>query len=178
MTLPGLASKRRAAVLAAVALASSASAVALCQTMPDEPLDFRPLIEAKHPGVPWVSTASLAGQLRGDPPLLLDVRTEAEFEVGHIPGARRVEPGSEPEDLDLGTNRPVVVYCSVGFRSADFARKLRARGVEARNVAGGIFQWANEGRALVKGGNPTVRVHPYDSVWGRLLHPAHRAPLD
>ena len=41
------------------------------------------------------------------------------------------------------------------------------------NLEGGIFQWANEGRALYRAGEPAEKVHPYNRTWGRLLD-AHR----
>ncbi|CAL1547774.1 unnamed protein product, partial [Lymnaea stagnalis] len=41
---------------------------------------------------------------------------------------------------------------------------------EIYNLAGSIFQWANERRPMVdKHGNPTQYAHPYSSFWGRLL---------
>jgi rhodanese-related sulfurtransferase len=164
-------------VVSVTTLALATSAVALCQDVPDRPLEFMSAIEAKHPGVPWVSTASLAAELENDEPVLLDVRTRDEYATSHIRGAMRVEPGSDPSRLDLPSGRPVVVYCSIGYRSADFAERLRARGIQARNLAGGIFQWANEGRPMVDDGEATQLVHPYDATWGRLVDPEHRAPL-
>lgn len=170
--------RRRVLVASVATLALATSAVALCQDVPDRPLEFMSVIEAKHPGVPWVSTASLAAQLGdGAPPVLFDVRTEAEYAVGHIQGAQRVQPGSDAAGVEVPSDRPVVVYCSIGYRSGDFAARLRARGIEAHNLAGGIFQWANEGRPMVKNGQPTQHVHPYDATWGRLVDPEHRAPL-
>ncbi len=38
-----------------------------------------------------------------------------------------------------------------------------------QNLKGSIFQWANEGRPVVRDGEPVREVHPYDAVWGRLL---------
>lgn len=152
---------------------------ALCQTVPTKPLEFRPAIEAAHPGVPWISTSQLSDALSREPaPVLLDVRTQAEFDVSHIAGARRVEPGSDGAGLDLPRDRPVVVYCSVGYRSARLGRSLLDQGYSVRNLAGGVFQWVNEGRALVDDGGKTDLVHPYDATWGLLVEPAHRARLD
>jgi len=177
---PAGSGRRRRLVLALGILASAVGVgiVAMCRIVPDSPLDCMPLVEAKHPGVPWISTASLARALEdGDPPVLLDVRSRAEFRTSHIEGARHVEPGSDPSAVELPPARHVVVYCSVGFRSADFARKLRPRGVAVHNLAGGIFQWANEKRPMVDSGRSTDRVHPYDEVWGRLVDPELRAPV-
>lgn len=145
-------------------------------------------IAARHPDVPTVSTDRLAAELDGRPaPLLLDARGPDEYAVSHLPGARRVDPDASAGDLAaaLGTaarDRPVVVYCSVGVRSAGVAERLRAAGfADVRNLDGSVFRWANEGRPLVRGGagsDAAAReVHPYDAVWGRLLDPALRADL-
>ena len=110
-------------------------------------------------------------------PVLLDVRTKAEFEVSHIHGAQRVEPGSEAGALKLARGKPIVTYCSVGYRSGAFAKTLQEAGYQnVRNMSGSIFQWANEGRPLEHDGRPVEKVHPYNSVWGRLLNaPRHAA---
>lgn len=132
---------------------------------------------------PTVQRTDPAGLARwlGDPnrppPLLLDVRTRAEFDVSHLPGAQRVEPGSDAAQLHAPRDRPIVTYCSVGYRSADFAAKLQAAGFQrVENLEGSIFQWANEGRPVVgRDGARVGEVHPYDRTWGNLLAPARRA---
>lgn len=115
------------------------------------PTSLRPAIDALHPDGQWVETAELSGWLRSDdPPLLLDVRTPAEFAVSHLRGARRVDPDvPDLASLRLPQNARVVVYCSVGYRSAEIADRLRERGVtRVYNLLGGIFEWANEDRPL------------------------------
>jgi 3-mercaptopyruvate sulfurtransferase SseA len=73
---------------------------------------------------------------------------------------------------------PVVTYCAVGYRSAEFATRLRAAGfTHVQNLEGSIFQWANEHRPLVRDGTSASRVHPYSKSWGRLLADDARAPL-
>jgi rhodanese-related sulfurtransferase len=123
-----------------------------------------------------VSTAQLAAILASAPaqnpsPLLLDVRTAAEFGVSRLPGARHVVPEqaldfAERELAHLDRAHPIFVYCSVGVRSAGAARDLQLAGfTQVKNVRGSIFQWANEGRPL-EGGQ---LVHPYNARWGQLL---------
>jgi 3-mercaptopyruvate sulfurtransferase SseA len=70
---------------------------------------------------------------------------------------------------NAGPGTSVIVYCSVGYRSARLAQRLRARGYEVSNLEGSIFEWANEDRALYQGDRRVSGVHPYDSTWGRLL---------
>lgn len=141
-------------------------------------------IRAKYPGIRRISTAELAAWLDDrsrTPPVLLDTRTEAEWNVSHITGARRVDPGASADVAGAGIARdaPIVTYCSVGYRSSEIARRLRAAGYQdVQNLEGSIFQWANEGRPLVRpDGGRTSKVHPYNSWWGRLLNDESRAEI-
>jgi rhodanese-related sulfurtransferase len=137
----------------------------------------------RFPKIEWITTAQLADWLadkQRPPPILLDVRTEAEWNVSHLAGARRVDPSASEEDAAVGISKqtPMVTYCAVGYRSGELATKLRAAGfTSVRNLEGSIFQWANEHRPLVHDGKPVTIVHPYSSLWGRLLIDEARAPL-
>jgi rhodanese-related sulfurtransferase len=137
----------------------------------------------KFPKVEWISTGELADWLadkRRAAPVLLDVRTPQEWNVSHLPGARRVEPTADAESAagGLAKETPIVTYCAVGYRSGEMADRLRAAGfTNVRNLEGSIFQWANEHRALVRGKEPVTEVHPYNSFWGRLLSDDVRAEI-
>ena len=115
---------------------------------------------------------------RREAPVLLDVRTRAEYDVSHLPGAIHVEPGADPATVNVPRDRPIVTYCSVGYRSAAMAEQLRAAGFrDVVNLEGSIFRWANEGRPLERDGHPAETVHPYNPTWGMLLEPARRAAV-
>ena len=136
-------------------------------------------IRREFPDVPRISTSDLAARLGNakEKPLLLDVRTKAEFDVSHLAGARRVEPGADPKTFSLPKDKAIVTYCSVGYRSAAFAKKLRDSGfARVENLEGSIFRWANENRPLVHEDVPTDKVHPYNILWGMLLDQSRRAP--
>jgi rhodanese-related sulfurtransferase len=80
---------------------------------------------------------------------LVDVRTNAEWEAGHLPGARHVpleQIGTAAGEIDSG--KPVVFYCRVGERSALAAEAFRGAGYEAYTMAGGLVAWADDGRPL------------------------------
>jgi rhodanese-related sulfurtransferase len=144
------------------------------------------MIRANIGDVPQITTDSLAARLDADPPadsatsrpvLLLDARQPEEYAVSHLPGAVRVDPDatSFPELDSISQDRPIVVYCSVGYRSADVTKRLREKGYAASNLRGSIFRWANEGRPVVRGDSTVREVHPYDNTWGDLLTPDVRA---
>lgn len=134
-------------------------------------------VRAKYPDVKGLSTRELADWLadaKRKPPVLVDARSEAEYAVSRIPGARRAEKVSALADVPK--DAPIVAYCSVGYRSAILARKLADAGyTNVVNLEGSIFEWANDGRPLEKDGGKAERVHPYDETWGKLLKPDKRA---
>ena len=139
------------------------------------------LISWSYPDVQRISAEELLrweADAGGRPPLLLDARSEAEFAVSHLPDARRVD-SEQPDLTTLGPpseQAPVVVYCSVGYRSARLARRLHEAGYRhVLNLEGSIFRWANEDRPLVNASGATSLVHPYDGFLGRLVEPHHRA---
>ncbi len=140
-------------------------------------------VRDKFRDVPQLSTAELAKWLHDsnrEKPLLLDVRTKAEFDVSHLVGASRVDPSANLTDVlpTLPKGRPVVTYCSVGYRSSSLAEKLIKAGVpNVSNLEGSIFQWANENRPIVADGQPAQRVHPYNEKFGKLLDEKKRAQL-
>jgi rhodanese-related sulfurtransferase len=138
------------------------------------------LIQRKFPTVEWLNTQQLVGWLRDrtqPQPLLLDARTEAEYKVSHLLQAQRIDPyHPNLEDIAVNKDVPVVVYCSVGYRSARIAQQLERAGFShVYNLEGSIFQWVNEGNPVFQGDRPTLRVHPYNANWGRLLKSQYRS---
>ena len=133
------------------------------------------LVRVCFPSVPQISTAGLAAWLsdRQRPrPLLLDIREREEFDVSHLAGAIAILPNARPEVVTIlaGQNTPIVVYCSVGYRSSALASKLIKAGfTNVKNLEGSIFQWANEGRPIEAGGKAVKLVHPYHRLFRRLL---------
>jgi rhodanese-related sulfurtransferase len=70
---------------------------------------------------------------------VLDVRSEAEFRGGGYRGAINVPLQALPGELDrIPKDRPVVVYCASGTRSAVAARILRKAGYADVSNAGGL----------------------------------------
>lgn len=132
------------------------------------------VVRARFPDVRSISTAQLANWLSDsnrETPVLLDARTEDEFNVSHLPNAVREVP---PEATSSG--RPIVAYCSIGWRSAESVRRLVHDGhTNVLNLEGSIFVWASEGRPLEGQGQSVRKVHPYDGKWGRLLPSALRS---
>jgi rhodanese-related sulfurtransferase len=138
-------------------------------------------IRAQFPSVRQLSTMELAawlGHTNRAQPVLVDARSRAEYAVSHLPGARWVDAKASAVEVmsHLGTNQPIVVYCSVGYRSSRLAERLQQAGwINVFNLEGSIFQWANEDRLLEREGRPVKEVHPYNKTFGELLRPEYRA---
>ncbi len=90
-----------------------------------------------------------ASLVSGESAALIDVRNLAEWETGHIDGARHIPLGRLGEQAaTIGTEGPVYLQCQGGGRSSIAASLLIARGYrDVRNVAGGIDRWEKSGRA-------------------------------
>jgi hydroxyacylglutathione hydrolase len=76
------------------------------------------------------------------PPLVVDVRSAAEFESGHIQNAKHIPLGILPKHLkDLPKNQEVVTVCQSGYRSNIAASLLVKNGISARSLMGGMAKF-------------------------------------
>ena len=104
---------------------------------------------------------------------IFDAREREEFEVSHIPGAEFV--GYNHFDIHayskLPKDTPIVVYCSIGYRSEKIGERLKAKGfTKVYNLYGSIFEWANRGYPLINEKGREVReVHTYNKDWSRWV---------
>jgi rhodanese-related sulfurtransferase len=73
---------------------------------------------------------------------LIDVRSANEFASGHVDGAKNIPVDTIGTRLDeIPKDKPVVVYCQSGVRSARAAHVLRTKGYAAVHDLGGIGNW-------------------------------------
>jgi rhodanese-related sulfurtransferase len=134
-------------------------------------------LDKEYPEVANISTQELAKLTNV---VLLDTRNLDEYTASHLPNATRFDESNSAAAKDLfaklSKNTPIVVYCSVGMRSAAVARRLTAQGyTQVKNLRGSAFMWANEGRPLE--GQSAPKVHPFNSRWGALLAPELRLTI-
>lgn len=73
--------------------------------------------------------------------MLVDVRTPGEFNQGHLEGAQNIDwlaPGFATKWAEVDKDTKIYVYCKVGGRSAQSAKKLRDLGFKnVINLTGG-----------------------------------------
>jgi len=100
-----------------------------------------------------ISCSELMGLISDRPDLLIiDVRTDQEWNGGHVPGAGLIdflEDDFEEEAFALPKDRPIALYCAAGGRSEDAMRKMAKAGFsELYNLRGGFYGWEDAGEAI------------------------------
>jgi rhodanese-related sulfurtransferase len=77
---------------------------------------------------------------------VLDVREDFEVAEGMIPGALHIPMGQLNARLpEIDRDRPVIVVCRSGNRSAQVADALAAAGYAADTMGGGMTAWQRAG---------------------------------
>ena len=87
--------------------------------------------------------------------VLLDVRTQQEYDEGHLQGAMLIDQGREDfmqvaKDV-IPAGKKIAVYCRSGRRSANAAEKLAGQGYVVTNLKGGILAWKEAGMEVETG---------------------------
>lgn len=112
--------------------------------------------------------------------LFLDAREIEEFRVSHIQNAIHVGYNEFSHDkiIDKSLSQPIIVYCSVGYRSEKIAEQISERGFKkVHNLYGGIFEWYNQGFKVVNTSGETSLVHPFNKAWGIWLEKKEIPPV-
>jgi Fe-Mn family superoxide dismutase len=111
-----------------------------------------PLEDPSDASLPSLSVEELAAQLSmGEPVQVLDARPRHHISrtVDLMDGAAWRDPDRVESWIgELSPDRPVAVYCAYGFHvGCNVTRELRARGLDARYVRGGLSAWYAAGGA-------------------------------
>ena len=129
-------------------------------------------IAEEFPTVRSISTEVLHQRLRNPTvaPSVVDVRAPKEFAVSYLPTAINLESADAIAERFPDRNTEIVLYCSVGYRSAAIAGQLTDMGyTRIRNLHHSLFEWANNEYPMVNDEGATPYAHPYNRRWGRLL---------
>lgn len=106
-------------------------------------------------GYKAVNPAQLTELVNREDALVLDLRSQADFEKGHVIGAKHLLPSQvEPEGklLAKAKESPVVLVCATGIVSPAVAEKLVKAGFKRVSVLdGGLTSWQSAGLPLAKG---------------------------
>jgi adenylyltransferase/sulfurtransferase len=110
---------------------------------------YRELLQQVRSEISEIDATHARDRIESGEPVVVDVREQAEWDEGHIPGAVHVPRGhleSRIERLAPDPSRPLVIYCSAGNRSAFAAKTLSELGYEdVVSLAGGFTDWKRNG---------------------------------
>ena len=121
----------------------------------------------KYRRTPWIRLNKFIERSKAQEWIILDVRTRQERDVSVIPGAMSIDAFKAA--IKRYKDKNILVYCTVGCRSGDYAQKLCKKGFKAFNLWGGILAWALDGREFVTpSGRSTRRAHVYGRKWNAL----------
>ena len=105
-------------------------------------------------GIQEVDTVAALQLINHKNALVLDVREEKEFNTGHILNAKLIPLGKLSEqmtELERYRDRPIVVVCRTGQRSASACALLGKKGfAQAYNLEGGVSAWQKASLPLEK----------------------------
>lgn len=121
----------------------------------------------EFPEVPALTPRELSDMKASETVVVVDVRTPEEREISTIPGA--ISREEFEKNSGQYTDRPIVTYCTIGYRSGLYTRELREQGLDAYNLQGSILSWVHAGYPVVApDGEETNRVHVYGERWDLL----------
>src|SRR6478735_3656624 len=111
--------------------------------------NYRELLQQTRAEISEVDATQARERIESGEAAVVDVREQAEWDEGHIPGAVHVPRGhleSRIERSAPDTARPVLLYCSAGNRSAFAAKTLEELGYEdVVSLSGGFTDWKRNG---------------------------------
>ncbi|TNE97746.1 MAG: rhodanese-like domain-containing protein [Deltaproteobacteria bacterium] len=99
--------------------------------------------------------------------ILVDVREDYERAVSTIPGS--ISKKEFEQDKKKYIQHNVIVYCTIGVRSTEYAKTLLPEGFIISVLRGGVLGWAHAGKSFIdKDGKETNKVHVYSEAWNLL----------
>lgn len=108
----------------------------------------------RRSGGPAISVVDATLLINREDALVLDVRDPAEFAGGHIPEAKNVplaKLGERISELAQYKDRPIVVVCASGMRSATACNQLAKAGfTQVKNLDGGMGRWSEANLPLTR----------------------------
>lgn len=122
--------------------------------------------------IPYITATQLSQTKKV---VLLDAREQKEFNTSHLKDAIFVGYDSfnieTIKSQSLKKDSKIVVYCSLGIRSEDIAKKLKKAGyTNVENLYGGIFEWKNNNLPVYNcNEKETDSVHTFSKDWSKWL---------
>jgi sodium/bile acid cotransporter 7 len=115
------------------------------------------------PGVRDIEPQEAMRLLQEDKAVFIDVREPKEQAVSMLPSTVTAEEFLK--DPGRYSDRVLIGYCTISYRSGKLAQQLVAQGITVLNLRGGILAWAHAGGSLRDRDGETRRLHVYGRKW-------------
>ena len=129
---------------------------------------------ARFPDVSHLEPEQLSAMLAAGPVTLIDVRSPEEMAISTLPQAMPIARMPNPPPPDA----PLVVFCTVGYRSSLEARRLASAAPAAGvHSMAGILAWAHAGGEVIDSSTdqPTRRIHAFGPQWAPMVPSGYEA---
>ena len=142
-------------------------------------------LRARYPDIQFITVDEVYQRIHRDDqkgdssqPIILDARTAKEFAVSHIQNGQLTPDERTALNILAGKDKDteIIIYCSLGYRSGELARKLQQAGyTNVVNMEGSLFQWVDKDYPVFSGEAEVREAHPYNLWWGRNLREDYRS---
>lgn len=125
-------------------------------------------IAKKFPGAPQVSIEDYLDWKSSahQPIVLVDVRADREIKISMLPDSITKE--EYERDSSKYKDHIVVAYCTIGYRSSEYVKKLKSKKINAFNLKESLLGWAHRGLSFSSKGLETTKAHVYEEAWNFL----------
>lgn len=118
----------------------------------EQVMSINDVVSNARAGIDFISNDELVERVNANPRLiLLDVRSKAEYDAGHLKGATWLERGVAEftlartlRDIDA----EIIIYCQQRNRSALVAKAIAKMGYTNVKTHVGVEEWIRDGRSL------------------------------
>src|SRR5881396_3642053 len=111
--------------------------------------NYRELLQQARSEISEIDATQARERIESGEPVVVDIREQNEWDEGHIPGAVHVPRGNLESRIEAvlpDRDRPVLLYCAAGSRSAFAAKTLEELGYEhVSSLSGGYTDWKRNG---------------------------------
>ncbi len=105
--------------------------------------------------------------------LFIDTRNPQEYNTSTIKGAINIpnQKAIRQKLKSIQKDTPIIVFCSIGYRSEKMTQKLLELGYKnVNNLYGSIFEWANRDLPLYQNTVKTNTIHTYNRSWSKWIN--------
>ncbi|MDA8792190.1 rhodanese-like domain-containing protein [Bacteriovoracaceae bacterium] len=125
------------------------------------------------PAINDISVKDINKNFKAEDVIFVDVREDDEMKISMIPDA--IDKQSFEKDIGRHEEKHIIVYCTIGYRSGLYTKKLKELGYDSYNLIGGVLSWSHQLLKFIdSNGDETNQVHVYGKKWN-LLHSTYQS---